>query len=145
MKKQKVLTRNMLELIERVKNIQNITSLATPIGDEDGANVGDTIADNKNNQPEEIIEKLINKEEVENMLAKLPEKEAKIIKLRFGLDLGYPRTLEEVGKILNITRERVRQIEAKAIRRLRYPSRTKQIKDYTARVNTKTNKTKPRA
>ncbi|MCR5504123.1 MAG: sigma-70 family RNA polymerase sigma factor [Elusimicrobiaceae bacterium] len=133
MKKTKTRTRNMLELIERVKNIQNMTSLAAPIGEEDGANVGDTIADKKNNQPEEIIEKLIKREEVENILTKLSEKEAKIIKLRFGIDSGYPRTLEEVGKMFNVTRERVRQIEAKAIRRLRHPSRARQLKDYDDR------------
>ena len=73
----------------------------------------------------------LRRKEVEKVLSTLTDREAKILKLRFGLDSGYPRTLEEVGRIFKVTRERVRQIEAKAIRKLRHPSRSKSLRDYT--------------
>jgi len=121
--------------IEKVKSILKIMSdpisLSTPIGDDEDSHLEDFIEDKGGSMPLAAAGDYLRKQEVTQVLATLSEREAKIVKLRFGLDSGYPRTLEEVGKMFNVTRERVRQIEAKAIRKLRHPSRTKLLKDYS--------------
>lgn len=121
--------------IEKVKSILKIMSdpisLSTPIGDDEDSHLEDFIEDKGGTMPLVAAGDYLRKQEVTQVLATLSDREAKIVKLRFGLDSGYPRTLEEVGKMFNVTRERVRQIEAKAIRKLRHPSRTKLLKDYS--------------
>ncbi len=119
---------------EKVKSVlkimQDPISLSTPIGEDEDSNLEDFIEDKSGPNPTTAAADFLRKQEVADVLATLSEREAKIISLRFGIDSGYPRTLEEVGKMFNVTRERVRQIEAKAIRKLRHPSRTKMLKDY---------------
>lgn len=121
--------------IEKIKGIlkimQDPISLSTPIGEDEDSNLEDFIEDKSGPNPSNSATDFLRKQEVSDVLATLSEREAKIIRLRFGIDSGYPRTLEEVGKMFNVTRERVRQIEAKAIRKLRHPSRTKMLKDYS--------------
>ncbi|MDR1124132.1 MAG: sigma-70 family RNA polymerase sigma factor [Elusimicrobiota bacterium] len=121
--------------MEKVKGIlkimQDPISLSTPIGEDEDSNLEDFIEDKTGPNPSSSATDFLRKQEVADVLATLSEREAKIIKLRFGIESGYPRTLEEVGKMFNVTRERVRQIEAKAIRKLRHPSRTKMLKDYS--------------
>ena len=120
--------------VEKVKSVlkimQDPISLSTPIGEDEDSNLEDFIEDKNGPNPTTAAVDFLRKQEVADVLATLSEREAKIISLRFGIDSGYPRTLEEVGKMFNVTRERVRQIEAKAIRKLRHPSRTKMLKDY---------------
>ena len=120
--------------MEKVKSVlkimQDPISLSTPIGEDEDSNLEDFIEDKSGPNPTTSAVDFLRKQEVADVLATLSEREAKIISLRFGIDSGYPRTLEEVGKMFNVTRERVRQIEAKAIRKLRHPSRTKMLKDY---------------
>ena len=120
--------------VEKVKSVlkimQDPISLSTPIGEDEDSNLEDFIEDKSGPNPTMAAVDFLRKQEVADVLATLSEREAKIISLRFGIDSGYPRTLEEVGKMFNVTRERVRQIEAKAIRKLRHPSRTKMLKDY---------------
>lgn len=120
--------------VEKVKSVlkimQDPISLSTPIGEDEDSNLEDFIEDKTGPNPTTSAVDFLRKQEVADVLATLSEREAKIISLRFGIDSGYPRTLEEVGKMFNVTRERVRQIEAKAIRKLRHPSRTKMLKDY---------------
>ena len=120
--------------VEKVKSVlkimQDPISLSTPIGEDEDSNLEDFIEDKNGPNPTSAAVDFLRKQEVADVLATLSEREAKIISLRFGIDSGYPRTLEEVGKMFNVTRERVRQIEAKAIRKLRHPSRTKLLKDY---------------
>ena len=120
--------------VEKVKSVlkimQDPISLSTPIGEDEDSNLEDFIEDKSGPNPTTAAVDFLRKQEVADVLATLSEREAKIISLRFGIDSGYPRTLEEVGKMFNVTRERVRQIEAKAIRKLRHPSRTKMLKDY---------------
>ena len=120
--------------VEKVKSVlkimQDPISLSTPIGEDEDSNLEDFIEDKTGPNPTTSAVDFLRKQEVAEVLATLSEREAKIISLRFGIDSGYPRTLEEVGKMFNVTRERVRQIEAKAIRKLRHPSRTKMLKDY---------------
>ena len=119
---------------EKVKSVlkimQDPISLSTPIGEDEDSNLEDFIEDKSGLTPTMSAVDFLRKQEVESVLNTLSEREAKIIRLRFGIDSGYPRTLEEVGKMFNVTRERVRQIEAKAIRKLRHPTRTKMLKDY---------------
>lgn len=121
--------------VEKVKGIlkimQDPISLSTPIGEDEDSNLEDFIEDKTGPNPSSSATDFLRKQEVAEVLATLSEREAKIIKLRFGIESGYPRTLEEVGKMFNVTRERVRQIEAKAIRKLRHPSRTRMLKDYS--------------
>ncbi len=121
--------------VEKVKGIlkimQDPISLSTPIGEDEDSNLEDFIEDKSGPNPSSSTTDFLRKQEVSDVLATLSEREARIIKLRFGIESGYPRTLEEVGKMFNVTRERVRQIEAKAIRKLRHPSRTKMLKDYS--------------
>lgn len=120
--------------VEKVKSVlkimQDPISLSTPIGEDEDSNLEDFIEDKTGPNPTTSAVDFLRKQEVAEVLATLSDREAKIISLRFGIDSGYPRTLEEVGKMFNVTRERVRQIEAKAIRKLRHPSRTKMLKDY---------------
>lgn len=113
-----------------LKIMQEPVSLATPIGEDEDSSLEDFIEDRYATPPSNSVVDILRKREVNKILSTLSEREAKILKLRFGIDTGYPRTLEEVGKIFRVTRERVRQIEAKAIRKLRHPSRSKMIKDY---------------
>ena len=119
---------------EKVLEIMQIArepaSLETPIGEEDDSNLGDFVADNNTVTPEANIESVMLREHIDVLLNDLKDREREVIILRFGLRDGHPRTLEEVGKIFNVTRERIRQIEAKALRKLRNPVRSKKIKDF---------------
>lgn len=123
---------NMSE--EKVVEIMQIArepaSLETPIGEEDDSNLGDFVADSNAITPEGNIESVMLREHIDTLLQDLKEREKQVIVLRFGLVDGHPRTLEEVGKEFNVTRERIRQIEAKALRKLRNPVRSKKIKDF---------------
>ena len=118
----------------RVMEIMQIArepaSLETPIGEEDDSNLGDFVADNNIVTPEGNVESVMLREHIDALLGDLKERERQVIVLRFGLEDGHPRTLEEVGKEFNVTRERIRQIEAKALRKLRNPVRSKRIRDF---------------
>ena len=120
--------------VEKVAEIQKIAqdpvSLETPIGEEDDSHLGDFIQDEDSPAPQDAAAYTLLKEQLEEVMQTLTEREAKVLKLRFGLEDGKARTLEEVGKEFNVTRERIRQIEAKALRKLRHPSRSKKLKDY---------------
>ena len=115
---------------EVLKISQEPVSLETPIGEEDDSHLGDFVPDERMMSPEEYTTKELLKEELEGVLLTLTEREEKVLKLRFGLDDGHCRTLEEVGQIFGVTRERIRQIEAKALRKMRHPSRSKKLKDF---------------
>ena len=115
---------------EVLKISQEPVSLETPIGEEDDSHLGDFVPDERMLSPEEYATKELLKEELESVLLTLTEREEKVLKLRFGLDDGHCRTLEEVGQIFGVTRERIRQIEAKALRKMRHPSRSKKLKDF---------------
>ncbi|MBN1383971.1 MAG: sigma-70 family RNA polymerase sigma factor [Elusimicrobia bacterium] len=110
--------------------VQEPVSLAMPVGDDDDSRLEDFIEDKRHKTPEKNIYSNLRYKEIETVLSSLSEREAEIIRLRFGVGYGYPLTLEDVGKIFKITRERVRQIEAKAIRKMRHPSRSKGLLDY---------------
>ncbi|MGQ0644850.1 MAG: sigma-70 family RNA polymerase sigma factor, partial [Elusimicrobiota bacterium] len=113
-----------------LKIMQEPISLTTPVGEEEDSNLEDFIEDKKGASPARSATELLRQREVERALVTLSEREAQIIRLRFGIGTGYPRTLEELGRIFNVTRERVRQIEAKAIRKLRHPSRSRPLREY---------------
>ncbi|MDI6641045.1 MAG: sigma-70 family RNA polymerase sigma factor, partial [Elusimicrobiota bacterium] len=113
-----------------LRMIQEPISLDTPIGEDEESYLKDFIEDKKGPHPIKNIFRYLRKEEIKRILANMSQKEGDIVTLRFGLDGGYPRTLEEVGEKFGITRERVRQIEAKAIRKLRHPIRSKSLKEY---------------
>ena len=119
---------------EKVMEIMQIArepaSLETPIGEEDVSNLGDFVADSNAVTPEGNVESVMLREHIDTLLEDLKERERQVIVLRFGLEDGHPRTLEEVGKEFNVTRERIRQIEAKALRKLRNPVRSKRIRDF---------------
>ncbi len=115
---------------EILKISQDPVSLETPIGEEDDSHLGDFIEDQDALAPADAAAFELLKEQLEEVLHTLTEREEKVLRLRFGLDDGKPRTLEEVGKRFSVTRERIRQIEAKALRKLRHPSRSKRLKDY---------------
>ena len=119
---------------EKVMEIMQIArepaSLETPIGEEDDSNLGDFVADSNVVTPEQNVESVMLREHIDALLGDLKERERQVIVLRFGLEDGHPRTLEEVGKEFNVTRERIRQIEAKALRKLRNPVRSKRIRDF---------------
>ena len=119
---------------EKVQEIMQIArepaSLETPIGEEDDSNLGDFVADSNVLSPEGNVESVMLREHIDTLLGDLKERERQVIVLRFGLEDGHPRTLEEVGKEFNVTRERIRQIEAKALRKLRNPVRSKRIRDF---------------
>ena len=115
---------------EIIKVSQEPVSLETPIGEEEDSHLGDFIEDHTALAPAEAASHQLLKEQVEDVLDSLTERERKVLQLRFGLDDGRSRTLEEVGKEFHVTRERIRQIEAKALRKLRHPSRSRKLKDY---------------
>ena len=119
---------------ERVMEIMQIArepaSLETPIGEEDDSNLGDFVADYKGVTPEENIDAVMLREQIDELLNDLKDREKQVIIRRFGLEDGHPRTLEEVGKEFDVTRERIRQIESKAIRKLRNPVRSRKIKEF---------------
>ena len=115
---------------EIMKIAQDPVSLETPIGEEEDSHLGDFIPDDDAPAPAEAAAYSLLKEQIEDVLGSLNEREQKVLKLRFGLEDGRARTLEEVGKEFDVTRERIRQIEAKALRKLRHPSRSKKLKDY---------------
>ena len=115
---------------EIIKLSQDPISLETPIGEEDDSHIGDFIADNDIVAPSDAATFTLLKEQLFSVLETLTDREKKVLCLRFGLDDGRARTLEEVGKEFNVTRERIRQIEAKALRKLRHPSRSKKLRDY---------------
>lgn len=120
--------------VEKVMEIQKIAqdpvSLETPIGEEDDSHLGDFIPDDESPAPQDSAAYTLLKEQLEEVMSTLTPREAKVLKLRFGLEDGKARTLEEVGREFKVTRERIRQIEAKALRKLRHPSRSKRLKDY---------------
>ena len=120
--------------VEKVLEIQKIAqdpvSLETPIGEEDDSHLGDFIQDDDSPSPQDAASYTMLREQLEEVMKTLTPREAKVLRLRFGLDDGKARTLEEVGKQFNVTRERIRQIEAKALRKLRHPSRSKKLKEY---------------
>jgi RNA polymerase primary sigma factor len=120
--------------VEKVREIMKISqepvSLETPIGEEEDSHLGDFIPDDDAPAPAEAAAFTLLKEQLIDVLDTLTPREEKVLRLRFGLDDGRARTLEEVGKEFNVTRERIRQIEAKALRKLRHPSRSKKLKDY---------------
>ena len=115
---------------EIIKIAQEPVSLETPIGEEDDSHLGDFIPDDDAPAPAEAVASTMLKEQLMEVLGSLTEREAKVLTLRYGLDDGKARTLEEVGKEFNVTRERIRQIEAKALRKLRHPSRSKRLRDF---------------
>lgn len=115
---------------EILKIAQDTTSLATPIGDEEDSLLGDFIEDTSQPQPYDQASKQLLKENIEEVLQTLSDREARVLKMRFGLETSRPMTLEEVGKEFGVTRERIRQIEAKALRKLKHPSRRKKLQDY---------------
>ena len=120
--------------IDKVMEIQKIAqdpvSLETPIGEEEDSHLGDFIQDDDSPAPQDSAAYTLLKEQLDEVMSTLTPREAKVLRLRFGLDDGKARTLEEVGKEFDVTRERIRQIEAKALRKLRHPSRSKKLKDY---------------
>ena len=120
--------------IDKVREVYKISqdpvSLETPIGEEDDSHLGDFIKDERTMGPEEYATIEMLKEELQGVLGTLTDREEKVLRLRFGLDDGQCRTLEEVGQIFGVTRERIRQIEAKALRKLRHPSRSRKLKDF---------------
>ena len=120
--------------VDKVREVYKISqdpvSLETPIGEEDDSHLGDFIRDERTMSPEEYATVEMLKSELANVLSTLTEREEKVLRLRFGLDDGQCRTLEEVGQIFGVTRERIRQIEAKALRKLRHPSRSRKLKDF---------------
>ncbi|MFW6007284.1 MAG: RNA polymerase sigma factor RpoD [Halanaerobiales bacterium] len=119
---------------EKVREIMKISqepvSLETPIGEEDDSHLGDFIEDEDSPAPANAASYLLLKEQLDDVLDTLTDREKRVLELRFGIEDGRPRTLEEVGKEFGVTRERIRQIEAKALRKLRHPSRSKKLKDY---------------
>lgn len=123
---------NMSEkrVAELIQASGDTVSLETPVGDEEGSNLGDFVADDANASTEDKAESFLLREEIDSMLQGLNPREREVIILRFGLETGHPLTLEEVGKRFNVTRERIRQIETAALRKLRNPSKSKKIRDF---------------
>lgn len=115
---------------ELIQTSGDTVSLETPVGDEDGSSLGDFVADNAGDSTEDQAENVLLREEIDSMLQGLNERERQVIKLRFGLENGKPLTLEEVGRQFNVTRERIRQIETAALRKLRNPVRSKKVRDF---------------
>ena len=120
--------------VSKVRDIMQISqepvSFETPVGEEEDSHLGDFIQDDNSQVPVDAAAETLLHDQLMSVINKLSDREQKVLRLRFGLDDGKPRTLEEVGKEFNVTRERIRQIEAKALRRLRHPSNSKQLKDY---------------
>ncbi|MDF2686926.1 MAG: polymerase, sigma 70 subunit, RpoD subfamily, partial [Clostridia bacterium] len=115
---------------EIMKVAQEPVSLESPVGEEEDSHLGDFIADDDIPAPQDVASQTLLKEELAEVLKTLSDREARVLRLRFGLDDGRTRTLEEVGREFRVTRERIRQIEAKALRKLRHPSRSKRLKDF---------------
>ena len=115
---------------EVIKIAQDPVSLETPIGEEEDSHLGDFVPDESNMSPEDFTIHEMLKEEIGDVLLTLTDREEQVLRLRFGLDDGSPKTLEEVGQMFGVTRERIRQIEAKALRKLRHPSRSRKLKDF---------------
>jgi len=132
--KEDELAKKMNVSVEKIREIYKISqepiSLETPIGEEEDSHLGDFIKDERTTSPEEYATIEMLKEELSNVLMTLTDREEQVLRLRFGLNDGQCRTLEEVGQIFNVTRERIRQIEAKALRKLRHPSRSRKLKDF---------------
>ena len=126
----KVMNISESKVREIIKIAQEPVSLETPIGEEEDSHLGDFIPDEGASEPSEAASYTLLKEQLVSVLSTLTPREEKVLKLRFGLEDGRTRTLEEVGKEFNVTRERIRQIEAKALRKLRHPSRSKKLKDF---------------
>ena len=124
------IAKEMEKVVEIQKIAQDPVSLETPIGEEEDSHLGDFIQDEDSPAPHDAASYTLLKEQLEEVMNTLTPREAKVLKLRFGLEDGKSRTLEEVGKEFNVTRERIRQIEAKALRKLRHPSRSKKLRDY---------------
>ena len=128
------LAKAMGTTVDKIRDINKISqepvSLETPIGEEDDSHLGDFVPDVHNMSPEDYATNELLKDEIAEVLLTLTEREEKVIRLRFGLEDGKSRTLEEVGQMFGVTRERIRQIEAKALRKLRHPSRSRKLKDY---------------
>ena len=120
--------------VDRVREILKISqepvSLGTPIGEEEDSHLGDFIQDDNVPVPAEAAAATLLKEQLDEVLNTLTDREQKVLRLRFGMNDGRARTLEEVGKEFDVTRERIRQIEAKALRKLRHPSRSRKLRDY---------------
>ena len=120
--------------VDRVREILKISqepvSLETPIGEEEDSHLGDFIEDENTQAPSDVVSDSMLREQLIGVLNSLTPREEKVLRLRYGIDDGRPRTLEEVGKEFNVTRERIRQIEAKALRKLRNPTRSRRLKDY---------------
>lgn len=120
--------------VDKVREIMRIAqdpvSLETPIGEEEDSHLGDFIPDENAPEPTEAASQVLLKEQIDQVLGTLTEREEKVLRLRFGLEDGRSRTLEEVGQMFNVTRERIRQIEAKALRKLRHPNRSNKVKDF---------------
>jgi len=129
-----VTTEDKQKAVARVGDIIRIApeplSLETPIGEEENSHLGDFIRDDDAISPADAASNLVLREQLEDVLNSLTEREREVLKLRFGLDDGYARTLEEVGQHFKVTRERIRQIEAKALKKLKHPSKSKKLKDY---------------
>jgi RNA polymerase primary sigma factor len=120
---------------ERVEEIIDLfhhepVSLETPVGEDEDSRLGDFVEDRASPAPTEVASQQLLKEQVDRVLDELSEREKRVIQLRFGLKDGHPRTLEEVGKEFSVTRERIRQIEAKALRKLRHPQHSRKLRDY---------------
>lgn len=126
----KALEVDVSKVREIIKVSQEPTSLETPVGDEEDSHLGDFIQDTTAPSPYDATSRQLLKEHMEEVLGTLTDREKRVLILRFGLENGRPRTLEEVGREFNVTRERIRQIEAKALRKLRHPSRSRKLKDY---------------
>jgi RNA polymerase primary sigma factor len=130
------IAREMRMPVEKVRGILKIAqepiSLQTPIGDEGDTNFGDFIQDTRAVSPANATAYSMLKEQMDDVLDTLTDREKKVLRLRFGIGDGYPRTLEEVGSVFKVTRERVRQIEAKALRKLRHPTRSRRLKNFLA-------------
>ena len=120
--------------VDRVREIMKVAmepvSLESPVGEEEDSHLGDFLADDGIPAPSDVASQMLLREELNEVLSTLSDREAKVLRLRFGLDDGRTRTLEEVGRVFKVTRERIRQIEAKALRKLRHPSRSKRLKDF---------------
>ena len=121
---------SVAKVVEIQKIAQDTVSLETPIGEEEDSKLGDFIEDEGATSPTDMVATSMLKQQLVSVLDTLPPREEKVLRLRYGIDDGRPRTLEEVGKEFNVTRERIRQIEAKALRKLRHPSRSKKLKEY---------------
>ena len=120
--------------VERVAEIMKLSqdpvSLETPVGEEDDSHLGDFISDDDKQEPQEATAQNLLREQLSDVMSTLTDRECKVLSMRFGLEDGRPRTLEEVGREFNVTRERIRQIEAKALRKMRHPSRSRKLKDF---------------